>query len=260
MRVLWAVFRKEFRSYFVSPIAYVVMGIFLVISGYFFYSLVRQFGEASLFYFQQAAMMRQSPPPMTLNEWVIRPFFLNTSVVVLFLMPLMTMRLLAEEKKTGSIELLLTSPVTDVQVAAGKLLAAFALFASLIATTLVYMLILQIFGKPDWGPILSGYVGLLLMGASFLALGLLVSSLTENQIVAGTISFGLFLMLWVIQWASSFTGPVFGKVLEYLSVVSHFEEFGKGVLDTRDVVFYLSVIGVGFFLTLQSLMSFRWRG
>lgn len=260
MRVLWAILRKEFRSYFVSPIAYAVMVIFLVISGYFFYSLVRQFGEASLFYFQQAAMMRQAPPPMNLNEWVVRPFFLNTSVVVLFLMPLITMRLFAEERKSGTIELLLTSPVTDFQVAAGKFLSAFALYGSLIGTTFLYMAILEIFGRPDWGPIVSGYVGLLLMGGAFLALGLLVSSLTENQIVAGTISFGLFLMLWVIQWASSFTGPAFGKVLEYLSVVSHFEEFGKGVLDTRDIVFYLSVIVVGFVLTLQSLESFRWRG
>jgi ABC-2 type transport system permease protein len=260
MRVLWAIFRKELRAYFVSPIAYAVIAIFLIISGYFFYSLIRQFGEASLYYFQQASMMRQAPPPMNLNEWVVRPFFLNTSVVVLFLMPLITMRLLAEERKAGTIELLFTSPVTDFQVAAGKFLAAFGLYATLIGTTFVYMLVLELFGQPDWGPIVSGYLGLLLMGAAFLALGLLVSSLTENQIVAGTISFGLFLMLWVIQWASSFAGPSFGKVLEYLSVVSHFEDFGKGVLDTRDVIFYLSVITVGFYLTLQSLESFRWRG
>jgi ABC-2 type transport system permease protein len=236
------------------------MTIFLVISGYFFYSLVRQFGEASLYYFQQASMMRQAPPPMNLNEWVIRPFFLNTSVVVLFLMPLITMRLLAEERKSGTIELLLTSPVTDLQVAAGKFLAALALYGVLIGTTLFYMLVLEIFGQPDWGPVLAGYAGLLLMGASFLALGLLVSSLTENQIVAGTISFGLFLMLWVIQWAANFTGPVFGKVLEYLSVVSHFEDFGKGVVDTSDVVFYLSIVVLGIFLTLRSLESYRWRG
>jgi ABC-2 type transport system permease protein len=260
MRVLWAIFRKELRSYFVSPVAYVVLGIFLVLSGYFFYSLVRQFGEASLFYFQQASMMRQAPPPMNLNEWVIRPFFLNTSVVILFLMPLLTMRLFAEEKKSGTIELLLTSPVTDLQVTVGKFLSAFALYAVLIGTTVLYMVVLEIFGQPDWGPIISGYVGLLLIGAAFVALGLLVSSLTENQIVAGTISLGLFLMLWVIQWASSFTGGVFGKVLEYLSVVSHFEDFGKGVMDTRDVVFYLSVVTAGLFLTLQSLESYRWRG
>ena len=196
---------------------------------------------------------------MNVNEMVIRPLFMNVSVVCLFLVPMITMRLFAEEKKTGTIELLMTSPLTDLQIILGKFLAALLLYAVLLAITFLYFMLLFHYGNPDWKPLLSGYLGLFLLGGCFMSLGILLSTLTKNQLVAGMLTFGLFLMLWVIDWISDYSMGPAGQVASYLALTTHLENFAKGVLDLRDTVYYLSVIGLGLFLTARSLESVRWR-
>jgi ABC-2 type transport system permease protein len=170
------------------------------------------------------------------------------------------MRTYAEERRSGTIELLLTSPLSDLQIILGKFLGAMGLFASMLALTLIHTAILFVYGNPDWKPIATGYLGLLLMGGSFLSLGLFISSLTRNQIVAGMITFSVFLLLWVINWVSTFVGPTAQTVLNYLSVTEHFDDFAKGIIDTKHVIYYLSFIAMGLFLTMKSVDSERWRG
>ncbi len=259
MRKSLAIFKKELRSYFVSPIAYVVLAVFLGLAGYFFYSQLATFIRASLIYTQQAMQFRMSMPAMNVNEWVIRPFFYNLSIITLFLIPMITMRLVAEEKKSGTIELLLTSPVTDFQFTMGKFLAGFGLYAIMIGSTVFHFFILFWFGTPDVGPIVTGYIGLLLSGAALLALGLMISSFTENQIVAAAVSFGVFLLLWIIGWAADFAGPLLGGFLGYISIISHFEDFSKGVIDTADLVFYIGFAAGGLLLTMKSVEARKWR-
>jgi ABC-2 type transport system permease protein len=246
--------RKELSSYFRSPIAYGVMAFFALISGYFFYVAVVYFVQMSI----QSSMMGQSQP-MSVNDSVIRPLFSNISVIGLFIIPMITMRLFAEEKRTGTIELLATSPVTDWEIILGKWLAAMGLYAAILGITALSMITLFIYGKPDWRPILVGYLGLLLQGGCLLAIGTFISTWTKNQIVAGVAGFGVCLMLWILDWLSSFQDSVTARVTAYLSVLQHFDSFSKGVLDSKDIIYYLSAIFVGLFLTSRSLESLRWR-
>jgi gliding motility-associated transport system permease protein len=175
-------------------------------------------------------------------------------------MPMITMRTYAEEKRSGTIELLLTSPITDVQIILGKFLGAMGLYGAMLAVTMVDMSILFIFGKPEWKPVLAGYLGLLLMGGCFVSLGLLISSLTKNQIVAGALTFAVFLMLWVVNWMADQAGPVAREILTTLSITDHFDDFARGVIDTKHLVYYASFITFGLFLTAKSVDSERWRG
>ena len=246
--------RKELNSYFRSPIAYGVMAFFALISGYFFYVAVVYFMQMSI----QSAMSGQSQP-MSVNESVIRPLFSNISVIGLFVIPMITMRLFAEEKRTGTIELLITSPVTDLEIILGKWLDALGLYASILGVTVLSMATLFMYGKPDWRPVLVGYLGLLLQGGCLLAIGTFISTCTRNQIVAGVAGFSVCLMLWVLDWLSSFQDSVMAKVMAYLSVLQHFDSFSKGVLDSKDIIYYLSAIFIGLFLTARSLESLRWR-
>jgi ABC-2 type transport system permease protein len=181
-------------------------------------------------------------------------------VIILFTLPLVTMRTYAEEKRSGTIELLLTSPLTDFQIVMGKFIGALVLYAAMLAVTLVHVGILFVFGNPEWRPVATGYLGLLLMGGCFLSLGLFVSSLTKNQIAAGMITFAVFLMFWVINWIASFTGPTMQSVLNYLAITEHLNDFTKGVLDTKHLVYYVSFIAFSLFLTVRSVDSERWRG
>jgi len=246
--------RKELNSYFRSPIAYGVMAFFALISGYFFYVAVVYFMQMSI----QSAMSGQSQP-MSVNESVIRPLFSNISVIGLFVIPMITMRLFAEEKRTGTIELLITSPVTDLEIILGKWLAALGLYASILGVTVLSMATLFMYGKPDWRPVVVGYLGLLLQGGCLLAIGTFISTCTRNQIVAGVAGFSVCLMLWVLDWLSSFQDSVGAQVMAYLSVLQHFDSFSKGVLDSKDIIYYLSAIFIGLFLTARSLESLRWR-
>lgn len=255
MRV-WPIFKKELRLYFTSPVAYVIMTIFLLLSGYFFYSIFAFFTMASM----QSAMNPQMAGQLNVTDSVLRPLFSNMSIILLLLMPLLTMRLIAEERRAGTIELLLTYPVRDGAVLLGKYLAAFALYAMMIGLTLLYPAILMYFARVEWGPLLTGYAGLLLMGGMFLSIGLFASALTENQIVAAVTTFGILLMFWVIGWSADYAGGVLGRVLSHLSILEHNDSFSKGIFDTKDLVYYMDFTLLALFLTLRSLESRRWRG
>jgi ABC-2 type transport system permease protein len=250
-----AIARKELRSYFASPIAYVVIGMFALTFGFFFYSLLLYFDRQSM----QAGGFGGGPA-VNVNEQLLRPVFLNATVIFLFVLPLITMRTYSEEKRSGTIELLLTSPLSDMQIILGKFLGAMGLYASMLAITLVHIGLLFVFGSPEWRPIATTYLGLLLMGGCFMSVGLFISSLTKNQIVASAITFGVFLMLWVINWIASFMGPTAQQVLNYLSITDHLDDFTKGILDTKHLVYYVSFITFGLFLTARSVDTERWRG
>ena len=252
----WAVFKKEMWLYFGSPVAYVVFTFFLVISGWFFSQIFLYYSDASM----RAFMQPQFAQTLSITDNVMRPLFSNMAVVLLFFMPMLTMRLFAEEKRSGTIELLLTYPIRDGEVLAGKFLAAEALFVLLLAMTLLYPALIAYFTRVEWGPILSGYLGLLLAGGAFLAVGVLISSLTENQIVAGFGTFGVLLAFWVVGWGAEFAGPNLRALLQYLSMTEHMDGFSRGVIDTKDLVYYVTAIALALFLTLRSLDSKRWRG
>jgi ABC-2 type transport system permease protein len=256
MNNILAIAHKEIKAYFASPIAYIVIGFFALLFGYFFYALLVFFERQSM----QAAGLGGAQS-VNVNEQMIRPVFLNASVILLFVLPMITMRTYSEEKRSGTIELLLTSPLTDFEIIMGKFLGAMALYAAMLAVTLVHMAVLFAFGNPEWIPIVTAYLGMLLMGGCFVSIGLLISSLTKNQIVAGMITFAVFLMLWVINWVASFaTDPVTQNVLNYLSITDHLDDFTKGVIDTKHLVYYLSFIAFGLFLTMRSVDTERWRG
>jgi ABC-2 type transport system permease protein len=254
MRNVLAIAGKELRGYFASPIAYIVIGAFALLFGYFFYAAVAFFNRQSM---QMAMGMGGS---MNINEMLITPVFVNATVMMLFLLPAITMRTYAEEKRSGTIELLLTSPITDTEIILGKFLGAMGLYAAMLAVTLIHVGLLFWFGNPEWKPIASAYLGLLLMGGCFISVGLLISSLTKNQIVAGVVTFAVFLMLWVINWIGVFVGPTAQAILSHLSITDHFDDFARGVLDTKHLVYYISFISLGLFLTAKSVDSERWRG
>lgn len=250
------VFKKEMRLFFGSPVAYVVFTFFLLISGWFFSQIFLYYSDISMRSFMQPGMAQS----LNITESVMRPLFTNMSVVLLFFMPMLTMRLFAEEKKSGTMELLLTYPVRDGEVLAGKFLAAGALYVILLGLTLVYPGLIAYFTRVEWGPMLTGYLGLVLTGATFLAVGVLISSLTENQIVAGFGTFGVLLGFWIIGWGAESAGGNLRAVLQYLSVTEHMDTFSRGLIDTKDLVYYGSAIALALFLTLSSLDSKRWRG
>ena len=250
------VFRKEMRLYFGSPVAYVVFTFFLLISGWFFSQIFLFYSDMSM----RSFMQPQFGQNLNITENVMRPLFTNMSVVLLFFMPMLTMRLFAEEKRAGTMELLLTYPVRDGEVLAGKFLAAAGLYVVLLALTFLYPGLVAYFTRVEWGPILTGYLGLVLVGAMFLAVGVFISSLTENQIVAGFGTFGILLLFWVIGWGADFAGGAMRTVLQYLSITEHMDGFSRGLVDTKDLVYYVSAIAIALFLTLRSLESKRWRG
>jgi ABC-2 type transport system permease protein len=249
-----AIARREMRSYFASPIAYVVIGVFALVFGFFYVTMLNYFVTQSM----QSAM--GGGGPVNVNRDLIRYVLQNVAVVVLFVLPMITMRTYAEEKRTGTIELLLTSPVSDLQIMLGKFFGAMALYGVMLAVTLVHVGLLFAYGNPEWRPIATGYLGLLLLGGCMVSAGLLFSSLTKNQIVAGFLTFALLLLLWVIDWMTTFASPGVGTVLNYVSLTSHLDDFAKGVIDTKHVIYYLSFITFGLFLTSKAVDSERWRG
>jgi ABC-2 type transport system permease protein len=256
MRGFYAVFLKEMANFFVSPIAYVVLTIFLLISGFLFWANVSIMSNISL----QAANIPGIAQQLNVTDFVIRPLMQNMGFVLLFIMPLISMRLFSEEKKSGCMELLLTYPVTDVGVLAGKYFAAILLLLIMLAGTLPLILLLFGLSQPDPGTIVSGYLGLGLLGCAFLALGIFISSLTENQIVSAAAAFGAALLFWIVGWSSTFTGETVGAVLKQLAVLQHLESFNKGVIALADLSFFVLFTAFFLFLTLRSLETHRWRG
>jgi ABC-2 type transport system permease protein len=254
MRNILIICKKELSSYFVSPIAYLLLTMFALIFGFFFWNSVGYFNMMGL-----ESQMRGQGFPMSVNEYVIRPLLSNVSVIGLFFIPMITMRLFAEEKRTGTIELLATSPIRDIEVIIGKWLAAVILYVVMLAFTAVNFAFLFRYGNPDWRPLAIGYLGLLLQAGGLLAVGTFISTLTKNQIIAGAATFGVCLMLWVMEWVAGYETATWAKVLAYMSVITHFESFAKGVLDSKDVLYYVSLIFLGLFLTARSMESLRWR-
>ena len=254
MTNILAIVRKEWRGYFASPIGYVVIGMYALVFGYFYTVGLSWFIRQSM----QAPQMGGGP--MNINQQMIRYVFLNSTIIFLFVVPLITMRTYSEEKRSGTIELLMTSPITDYQIVIGKFLGALSLYGAMLGITLIHIGVLFAYGSPEWKPILTGYLGLLLLGGCFVSVGLFFSSLTRNQIVAGMFTFAVLLLLWVIDWVGSFAGPSLEKLTTYLSLTGHLEDFLRGVIDSQHVVYYLSFITFGLFLTAKAVDSERWRG
>jgi ABC-2 type transport system permease protein len=254
MRNILSVAGKELRAYFHSPIAYLVMALFAVLCGFFFYNYTAAFVVQT---FRMMAM-GQMGPNVNINEYIIRPLFEGVlTVVLLLLIPLVTMRLFAEEKRSGTIELLLTSPLTDLQIILGKFLGALALYAVLVLLSFLYIGVLFLYGNPNAKPLLAHALGLFLFGGALLSLGMWISTFTKNQIIAGVVAFALFLLLYVFDWVNAYSTSTAGRVMSYMALTTHFDNFAKGVIDSGDVVYYLSVIIVGIFLTARSVEALK---
>jgi ABC-2 type transport system permease protein len=251
---IWTVARRDFKSYFTSPIAYIVIAAFLGIMGWMFFFNLSHFAQQNLQY--QAMNMGKQP---SITEGIIRPLYGNMNVVFLLLVPFITMRLFAEEKKNHTFELLITSPLSLTDIVLGKFVSAFLLLCTMLGLTLVYPLVLFITGNPDLGPMATSILGTLLLCSCYLSIGILCSAMTENQIVAGVLTFAFGLFLWLVSWASQSAGPVLGDFFQYMSLIGHFNNFGQGTIDTSDLVFFFSFIGIGLFLTHRILDSYRWR-
>ena len=252
MRNVWTICNKEIKSYFSSPVGYLLLTMFALIIGFFFWNVVGYFAI-------MGQRQMQMGGNMNVNEFVIRPLIQNMSVVGLFLIPLITMRLFAEEKRQGTIELLLTSPITDAEMLIGKWLSAVAMYGAMVGFASLNFFFLFAYSNPDWKPMLVGFLGLMLQAGALLSIGLFISTTTKNQIIAGATTFGIALLLWTFEWVAGYETATWAKVMSYLSVMSHFESFTRGVIDTKDVIYYVSLTFLGLFLTARSLESLRWR-
>ncbi len=255
MKRVWNIAWRDFRAYFMSPIAYVIIALFLFIMGWFFFNNFN-------FFIQSASRMNPyggggTTPSVT--EGIIRPLYGNMNLTLLFIVPFISMRLIAEEKKMHTMELLLTAPLKQWQIVVGKYFSGLLLLSTLLVPTLAYPLILGVASNPDWGPIFSAYLGTYLMAGCYLSIGLFFSSVTENQIVSGILTIVTSLFFWLISWAAYSAGGAWSDFLNYASLITHLNNFLRGVFDTSDFVFYLSFIFIGLFLTHRSLDSYRWR-
>jgi ABC-2 type transport system permease protein len=256
MRGLYAVYRKEIGHYFVSPIAYAIVGLFLFISGFFFNLYLQSALQESM-----QEMQGMMPPAYDAASQVLRVFLGLLALLLLFFMPMLTMGIFADERKRGTMELLMTSPIREIDIVLGKFLASLTLFAAMLLPTAIFIVFMYLHTSPvpPLRIILVGYLGVLLFGGSLLALGAFLSSLTENQIIAAVLTFGAFLLLWAIDFGSRDAGSTAGQVLHYVSVIDHFEDFTRGVVDTSGLIYYVSFIAFFIFLTIRSVDSMRWR-
>ena len=253
------IFKKELLSFFSSFVAYAVIAVFLAITGYLFYSLLANFSILS-FQAQANPMIARQHNLLNINETVVRPLFGNISMIMLLMTPLLTMRLLAEEKKSGTMELLLTYPVRDSEVVVGKYLACLVVLLALLLPTATYPALLVVWGEPEIMPIVTGYLGLFLLGSAFIALGVFASSVTENQIVAASLAVGILFFFWLMSYSVTFVSPGIGQIISYIAISEHLDSLAKGVVDTEDIVYYLGFVLVFLFLTLRAVEANRWRG
>jgi ABC-2 type transport system permease protein len=259
MKNVWAIYRKEMGHYFVSPIAYVFIGLFLILSAFFFNFFLTAVIQQSLSAEMEGMRFGMSQSIDVPSE-VMRAFFGLLSTLVLFITPILTMGVYAEERKRGTMELLMTSPITETDIVLGKFFASFSLFALMLLPTLSYLIFMYLRSDPmpPWRVLFAGYAGILLLGASLTALGTFISSLTENQIIAAVLTFAAFLLVWVLDIGRNASGAV-ASVLTYLSVIRHYEDFTRGIIDTSGLVYYFSFIFLFVFLTIRSVDSMRWR-
>lgn len=254
---VWALYKKEISIIFSMPIAYAVISVFAVLSGYFFANIANYYALVSLRSMNQYQRMMMD---LSMIEGIFRPYFHNVVVIMILMFPLITMRLFAEEKREGTVELLFTYPVSDLEIVLSKFFAALTVFVAMLGCGVVSFLIFRIATQYEVLPVLSGFIGLLLVGAAFISLGIFISSLTESQIVAAVISFGVLLLFLILPWLSQSVGPEAGKVIMQLSIIEHFDNFAKGLFDTSDIVYYLLFIFLFLFLTLRILETKQWRG
>ena len=229
---------KEFKSHLSSPMAYVITGVFLLLTGTFFTTYLTANG-----YYDTS----------------IRGFTEIGGLLLLLFSSVLTMRLMAEEKKLGTWELLLTAPVRDAEVVLGKFLGTLGILVGMLAMTLYYPILLIAFGDPDIGPMVNSYLGMLLLGGAALAIGLFASSLTSNQVVAAVVSGGFLFALWFVGQAAGLLPEAIGEVLAYVSLSTHYNDFLLGIIDTQAVVYYLSVAALFLYLTIRSLDTGRWQ-
>jgi ABC-2 type transport system permease protein len=247
---------KELRSYFVSPVVYVVGSIFLLIFGVLAYLAVVNAGNQAV----RLMQMQGAAAQLNLNDLVFRPTFYSMALVLLLVLPLLTMRLFAEERKLRTFELLMTSPIGLNEVVVGKFLSVYLIFLGLLGLTGIVPLILSAFSSFDWNPVLTGYLGLSLLGALFLATGVLASAMTENQIIAAFVSFGLLLLIWLVGAFGGVLGDTpLGNSLTYLSFLDHYDRPVRGLVDSKDVIYYLSGIILMLFLAHRIVDSQRWK-
>jgi ABC-2 type transport system permease protein len=263
MRATLAIAGKDLRLYLTTWTSYILFGAFTFITAFFFYQLVREFQLQLLELGQRG--MDPSMGGLNLTDWVVGPVIINASVFLLFLVPILSMRLFSEEHKGRTLELLMTTPVRPLEIVLGKYLAGLGVLAVMLGLTVVFPLLLQFIGQGveksplDWNTVGTCYLGLFLFGAACVAIGLLASSLTESQIVAAIVSFGILLMLWVIGLAARGQEGFWQKTLEYLAITTHMESFVRGVIKISDVVYYASLVFVGLFLTHRVVDAQRWR-
>lgn len=255
MKKIWVLYKKEMKSYFTSPVAYVIIFIFLVVSGFFFFSMAFSFSKATAEYMSVPEYAQY----LNMGDWVIRPFFGNVSVIMLFMLPIITMRLIAEEKRSGTLKLLLSYPVRDIEVLLAKFLAAETVMVIMFALTFPIPAFLFAYGQPEWGVFVTNYLGVILMASAFISLGLFASSVTERQVVSAVITFGALILIWVLNWIKDVVGFTGGAILDDISLLSHIESFTKGVISTHDVVYYLLFTFFFLFLALMALQSRSWR-
>jgi ABC-2 type transport system permease protein len=260
VRGFWAIYRREMSHYFVSPVAYVVGGVFLGVAGFFFNGVLTFMIQRAMQMGFQAAQFGGAPN-IDVPSLVVQNFFSVLGSLTLFLVPMLTMGVYAEEKKRGTIELLMTSPVRDSSIVLGKFAATLSIFAMLLVPTLIYQGFLFHFSDPapSWKILLAGYVGVLLLAAALISLGGFLSSLTENQIVAAVLTFGVFLILWVLDLGASSASGGIGGLLRQISLVRRYNDFTMGVIDLASLVYFASFAVFMVFLTLRSLDSMRWR-
>lgn len=249
--------QKETAALFVSSVAYVVLTGFLLLGGWFFFNLLFRFNALLTLYANLQNL--EAVQALNLNEYVIAPLLHNLTIILIILVPLITMRSFSEEKRSGTYELLLTAPLSVTEIVAGKFLACLFFVFVMLLLTAIYPVILLFFGNPEFGQVASGYLGLFLLTATFVSVGLFTSSLTENQIVAAVSCFVILLLLYVLSWPAETSGTTVSALLKYLSVIDHFSELVKGLIDTRDLVYFFSLILLALFLTQRSVESFRWR-
>jgi ABC-2 type transport system permease protein len=261
MRNFWAILKKELHALFTSPIAYVVLAVFFAVTGFFFYIIT---SNIIMYASQQMLRAQQyggAAPPIDVTTMVVNSYFGVLSTILLFMVPMITMGVFAEEKKRGTIEFLFTSPLKNSQLIAGKFGAVALMLAVMLIPTVLNLVLLYIYSDPtpSLAPILTGYLGAFLLGSTLLAVGLFVSSLTENQIVAAVLTWGIFIVLWVIDALAGMGTTTGGLILGYVSVLNHYDDFTRGILDTQNLVFYLSLVLLGLYLTSVSLNSVKWR-
>jgi ABC-2 type transport system permease protein len=254
MKALGAIYMRELRAYFHSAIAYVLIVGFLLITGYFFYAGVAQYAMFSLQAMQNPVMMK-----INLMDFLVTPLLGNMAVIFILVTPLLTMRLLSDERRTGTIELLLSYPVSDRSVVLAKFLAAWTMISVILALSWVHMLILMWISDPYLPAMASGYLGMFLLCGAFVALGIFASAVTENQIVAAVIAFAGLLLLWVLGWSSAVVGEQAGPILESFSLTTRLQGFTKGLIDTSDLAYFVLFMGFFIFVSIRVLEAKRWK-